>query len=190
MNIMKHRVPFDSLVPTWVVFWGWMRSDYVIPCGCLISNLKRIYCKYRPDRLSKKYRNEKLYDNGSNRFFQEIDIVHLLKSVRLFRLYISSMTDQKQRVLLEMQRQQVISSDSSDQGLSDDQPDILQQSLIPNSLASVFAVGKANRLLKQYVGQKLSPFDQRLLKGFYVSDNHELKHENEKDKEDMTKVNF
>ena len=35
------------------------------------------------------------------------------------------MTDYKQRVLLEMQRQQVISSDSSDLGLSDEDPDIL-----------------------------------------------------------------
>ena len=114
MNIMKHRIPFDELVSTLDVFWGWMKSDYVIPCGCLCSNLRRIYCKYKPDKFSKKYRNQKLYDNGSNRFFQEIDIVHLLKSVRLFKLFISSMTDQKQRVLLEMQRQQVISLDSSD----------------------------------------------------------------------------
>ena len=58
------------------------------------------------------------------------------------------MTDYKQRVLLEMQRQQVISSDSSDLGLSDEDPDILQQSLIKKSLASVFALGKASRLLK------------------------------------------
>ena len=95
MNIMKHRVPFDNLVSTWVIFLEWMKSDYVIPCGCLISNIRRIYCKYKPDKFSKKYRNVKLYENGMNRFYQEIDIVHLLKSVRLFRLYISSMTDQK-----------------------------------------------------------------------------------------------
>ena len=93
MNIMKHRVPFDTLVSTWVIFLGWMKSDYVIPCGCLFSNLRRILCNYKPNRLSDSYRNQKLYYNGMVRFYKEIDIVQLLKSVRLFKLYINSMTD-------------------------------------------------------------------------------------------------
>jgi hypothetical protein len=44
MNIMKHRVPFDSLVSTWFIFSQWMKSDEVIPCGCLFTNLRRIFC--------------------------------------------------------------------------------------------------------------------------------------------------
>ena len=51
-----------------------------------------------------------------------------------------------------MQRQQVISSDSSDDGICDENPEILQKLALKKSLASVFALGKANRLLKQYVG--------------------------------------
>ena len=73
-----------------------------------------------------------------------------------------------------MQRQHVISSDSSDLGLSDNNPEILNQALIKKSLAPVFALGKASRLLKKYVGQDLSNLDKRLLKGFYVADAGEL----------------
>ena len=57
MNIMKHRAPFNALVSTWVIFIEWMKSDAVVPCGCLFSNIRRVYCKHKPDKLSDKYRN-------------------------------------------------------------------------------------------------------------------------------------
>jgi hypothetical protein len=76
-NIMKHRVPFDTFLSTWIIFFGCMKSGKVVPCIC----------------PSKKYRNQKLYENGSNRFIKETDIISILKSVRLFKLYLSSITD-------------------------------------------------------------------------------------------------
>lgn len=57
MNIMKHRAPFNALVSTWVIFIEWMKSDAVVPCGCLFSNIRRVYCKHKPDKFSDKYRN-------------------------------------------------------------------------------------------------------------------------------------
>ena len=63
---------------------------------CLLTNLKRMCCKGpKRSRQSKAYKTEKHYMNGKKRFNKEVDIVEVLKAVRMSRLYINAMTHQK-----------------------------------------------------------------------------------------------
>jgi len=50
-------------------------------------------------------------------------------------------------------------------------------------MARIFALGRAKRALKNYQNQdhKLSPFDKRLLKGFYTKDKWELVNSSEEE---------
>jgi hypothetical protein len=45
-------------------------------------------------------------------------------------------------------------------------------------------------MLKQYIGQDLSAFDKRLLKGFYVADACELRHDTKNDCDDIKDASF
>ena len=90
-----------------------------------------------------------------------------------------------------MQRQAVVSSDSTEQAQSDNNDGILQQAGEANSLAPVFALGKVNRLLMTYVDKPVTPLDKRLLKGFYVADKKELCNDSEQESQRyMSQANF
>ena len=50
-----------------------------------------------------------------------------------------------------------------------------------SSLSSIFALGKLNRQLKSYDDDKITNFDKRLFKGFYVANEEELLNDSEQE---------
>ena len=85
-----------------------------------------------------------------------------------------------------MQRQEVISSDTEEVS-NVDAADIFNNVASQDPMKRVFALGKMNRILKDYCvigAPKLKDIDKRLLKGFYVSNAIEL--ENEEDSRQRT----
>jgi len=77
-----------------------------------------------------------------------------------------------------MQRQSVISSDS-DEIQQNDENLIAHQVEKTGSMTSIFALGKMNRSLKTFTDDKLTKFDKRLFKGFYVANDEELLNDSE-----------
>jgi hypothetical protein len=57
---------------------------------------------------------EVLYENGMTRYKKEMDIVSLLKSVRISKMLYRNVLNREERILMQLQRTSVISSDSSE----------------------------------------------------------------------------
>ena len=95
----------------------------------------------------KSSKTDKVYTTGQNRFLKEFDIIEVLKATRLSKL----ITNHKQRILLQMQRNSVI----SDEEIQEQTP-----------LTSVFELGKLNSYADEDADE-LTCFDKRLFEGLY-----------------------
>jgi len=100
MKLVKNRMLFGDLVSTWTAFWTYLWSERALMCGCFFTNLRRFFCK----KVDGTYRKEKLFRNGMDRFFKEIDLVEVIKAVRMSKLYLRTLTHKNQRLLLNLQR--------------------------------------------------------------------------------------
>jgi hypothetical protein len=60
-----------------------------------------------------------LYTNGLKRFYEELDIVQILKAIRFAKAMKRTYLSKQHRVLMQLQRQQVITSGSNESEASD-----------------------------------------------------------------------
>ena len=74
---------------------------------------RRYCCANKCDPKSYK-RLDRLIRNGENRYYKELDIVNVLNTIRLFKVFFYRKFPAHQRILLQMQRSQVIESNSED----------------------------------------------------------------------------
>ena len=92
MNLLKHRTYYNSIMSTFEVFFGYITSYRVLPGQFIWDRVRKACCK---NKKSARYRNQKLFNNGMSRFYNEIDIVNLLKAVRMVKLFVYTSTSQK-----------------------------------------------------------------------------------------------
>ena len=86
---------------------------------------------------------------------------------------------QKHRVLSQVQRTEVISSDSTENA-SSDYAELVNGLEHPKPMQRIFTLGKVHRALREYVDDpKVTPMSKRLLKGFYTQDRWELENDSE-----------
>lgn len=129
------------------------------------------------------YKRQKLYSNGVKRYNNSMDLVNLLKTVRQTKVYFRTQLKQKQRALLQVQREEVIDSDSHvsedhDFGMEYAMDDMKSE----DPMRRMFALGRAKRALSNYdEKEELTAFDKRLLKGFYTKDKWELVNSSEEE---------
>jgi len=90
--------------------------------------------------------------------------------------------NQRQRVLLHLQRQCVISSDS-EEVVQSDYAEYLQCLNHEEPFVKVFALGKIHKAISRYEEKKLSALDRYLLKGFYVANRWELEQDPDHEKQ-------
>jgi hypothetical protein len=83
-------------------------------------------------------------------------------------------------MLLQLQRNQVISSQSSG-NVDSDANDVIRELYSSNLMQRIFAWGKVNRTLMNYTKEPLTELDKRLLKGFYVANTQELEGNDDED---------
>ena len=121
--------------------------------------------------MCKQSRRHKLFHSGMHKLSQETDIVSIIKAVRMSKLYLKTITHKNQRLLFNLQKSSVLST-SSNEEKRENSNSLFKWDM--NSLESVFALGKAHRLLRKFSGVRVSKLDKRLIKGFYVGDSAEL----------------
>jgi hypothetical protein len=98
INILQHmaknRIPYDQVMNTWRVMYEFVFSDFYCWFNCVIHNLVVCCCPVfaRRDKKSKSYRFNRLFMNGTARYFNEIDIVKLLQAVRASKIMINAST--------------------------------------------------------------------------------------------------
>ena len=61
--------------------------------------LSTFTCCLRKDRES--YRKYKIYKNGNRKFFKELDVISLLRSVRFQKVLASTQLTPRQKILLQ-----------------------------------------------------------------------------------------
>ena len=127
------------------------------------------------------YKKRRLFEKGTRRYNKEMDIVTMLKTLRITKVLFRTMMQQKHRVLSQVQRTEVISSDSTD-NMSSDYAELVNGLEHPKPMQRIFTLGKVNRALREYVdddAEKMTPMTKRLLKGFYTQDRWELENDSE-----------
>ena len=100
---------------------------------------------------------------------KELDIIKLLQSVSQSKLLLKGMLSRRQQILINFQRSHVIETtvtgDSTEENLEEMFMNYMKSK---NPLDRLFAVSKANRLLKAYVGDNFAdPVDAKLVMGLY-----------------------
>jgi len=113
----------------------------------------------------------------------EVDLVKILKTIRLVKVWFRTQLKQKQMALLQMQRAEVIESGSdyeSDQDFA--VATAMTGMKAEDPMERVMNLGRMRRALGNYVDDDhLYKIDKRLLKGFYVTDKWELVNESEQE---------
>ena len=79
-----------------------------------------------------------------------MDIVKILRTNRISKMVFRSTLMPEDRLLLQIQRNQVISSDSSDEVLTDNADTIAQMDDADNPMVRMFALGKVTKLMRKY----------------------------------------
>jgi hypothetical protein len=104
-------------------------------------------CKYKKDKDF--IRNENLYRHGTRRYNKQMDIVSILKSMRLTKMLYRNLLSPEERVLGGIQRKAVISSDSEESNQTDtDHNNLFDQVRGDDGkLAKAISTGKLNKLL-------------------------------------------
>lgn len=111
-----------------------------------------------------------------------MNIVTQLKTLRIAKIMFRTMLRQKHRLISQVQRTEVISSDSTDNP-SSDYGEMVNGLNHAKPMPRVFTLGKIHRALAEFTDDK-GPPDQttkRLLKGFYTQDRWELENDSEQE---------
>ena len=121
------------------------------------------------------YNRHKLYQQGIDKFTQETDIVYYAKSLRMLKTLLSSLMDDSERYLSVFQHQnclRLVDSYSNE----DDAPDEIRiPKLFSDSSKIVPHNANINEFFENYLKEKFTAKDYRLLKGVFC--NEELKND-------------
>jgi hypothetical protein len=82
MHAMNNRTPFDKVVGTGTIIWNWNIAQFLFRC-CLSAK--------RYTKGTKHHRATKLYNNGYERYNNELDIIKLLQGVRTSKIVYRSL---------------------------------------------------------------------------------------------------
>jgi len=140
------------------------------------------FCFSRKKYGNSAYKKRRLYEKGVKRYNKEMNIVTQLKTLRIAKVLFRTTMKQKQRVLSQIQRTEVISSDSTS-NQSSDYAELINGLHHENPMPRIFALGKINRAMGEFADDdkntRPSDMTRRLLKGFYTQDRWELENSSE-----------
>jgi len=87
-------------------------------CSCLKSKRCR---KKKKDVSKEEEQNERsgrLFDNAESMFMQELDVLNLIRTVRMAKVFAGSVMSRRQKVLLRFQKHNLIESGTEKSALS------------------------------------------------------------------------
>jgi len=107
--------------------------------------------------------------NGNRKFNKELDVVGLLRSVRLSKVLYYSKLNTRQSIMMQLQRTNLVESTDNSEG--SDYLELVKDLNHKNKLVRIFALGQINKALQGFTTQKkgLSKLDHHLLRGFYTN---------------------
>jgi hypothetical protein len=81
----------------------------------------------------------KTYQNGNRKFNKELDVVSLLRSVRLSKVLYYSTLNTRQSIMMQLQRSNLVESTDNSEG--SDYLELVKDLNHPNRLVRIFALG-------------------------------------------------
>ena len=108
-----------------------------------------------------------MYQQGVDKFAQEIDVISYTKSLRLLKTLLSSLMDDSEKYLSIYQHQNCLKLFDRDMNEDDASEDIQIPHLMSNSETIESHQKEVNRFFRSYMEENLTAKDFRLLKGVY-----------------------
>ena len=87
----------------------------------------------------------KTYENGNRKFNKELDVVGLLRSVRLSKVLYRAKLNTRQSIMMQLQRTNLVESTDNSEG--SDYLELVKDLNHPNKLVRVFALGQVSKTL-------------------------------------------
>ena len=113
------------------------------------------------------YSRYKLYQQGLDKFTQETDIVYYAKSLRLLKTLLSSLMDDSEKYLSVYQHQNCLRLVDCDLCQDDTQDNLNIPRLLSDSSKIVPHNSNTNQFFENYLKEKFTAKDYRLLKGVF-----------------------
>jgi hypothetical protein len=142
--------------------------EYIWKCLCLRRNLRS---------LKKKHR---LFEKCEEKLDKELDVVHILKIGRQFKILSQILLDQRQKVMARFQRRYLVdTSSSSEESEYESKLDIVRSMDSSDPYKRLGTFGKLKQIVNSYKDHNLDSTDKRILRGLYIKklkdfDEHQL----------------
>jgi len=105
--------------------------------------------EWKGDELDKHEKANKLFDNAESMFFKELDVLNLIRTVRMAKVFSASMMTRRQKCLLRFQKHNLIDSDEEKSAMSSE--DMLLKDLNHKKGAvRIFTAGGIQKRLMTY----------------------------------------
>lgn len=119
------------------------------------------FIRMLPCCKSKPKSKEQMFRNGVNKYYDNLDVVKLLKSVRLSKVLMQSTLTRRQQLLLHFQRQNLLDT-AEDSSEGDDQQAIIKDLEHEKPMIRIFALGKIQQVLREYEADVLVENGEKL----------------------------
>ena len=122
-----------------------------------------------------------------------MDIVKILKSMSLTKMLYRNLLSPEERVMAQLQRKAVISSDSAETNQSDsDHVGVFESKTTEeNKLGRLIGTGKLNKLLQKFAyDDEVESKTARILKGFYTANKRLLANGSEEERDHAVNKNI
>ena len=108
-----------------------------------------------------------MYKKANEKLEQELDVVNLVKSIRILRLMSKVILPQRSRMLLKFSRRNLIETTTSSSDSDYNKYDTMKLLDNKNNFVKLWAMMKINRNLDYFKGKDLDKNDRHLLKGLF-----------------------
>lgn len=115
-----------------------------------------------------------MFQKAQSKLEEELDVIHMIKAMKKFRLFIQAMLSQKHRMLLRFQRQNLIETSTSSSDSDHNNYDALSLMESENPLVKLIILAKLKKMMVAFEGTKLKTIDRNLLRGIFMRKNKDF----------------
>jgi hypothetical protein len=103
--------------------------------------------KTSDNRRRRVYKKHFLFEKGEEKFYQELDVVRIVKTLRKFKMLAQALLQQRHRMILRFQRQNLIETSSSSSDSDDNNYDPMRLMESKNPLIRLISYGKIKKMM-------------------------------------------
>jgi len=146
----------------------WDVFHYIAKCLCITGTSAR--------RREESVKRHFLFEKAEEKLAHELDVIRIMRTLRKFKMLAQALLNQRHRLILRFQRQNLIetSSSSSDSDINLYEPIRLMES--QNPLVKLVAFGNVKKMMKQFKDREIEGLECNMMRGMFrrkLKDFHE-----------------